>query len=97
MTKVKKYALLVELLHIPNASHLIQLFLSRLNPEAEIGFIDGGCLYSKFEDGHEDEIWAWRPETGWYEVPTDDDLIHPWECSALNGVDSLSTLGGIDG
>lgn len=75
----------------------VKLFLSRLNPEAEIGFIDGGCLYSKFEDGDEDEIWAWRPETGWYEVPTNDDLIHPWECSALNGVDSPSTLGGIDG
>jgi hypothetical protein len=73
------------------------LFLSRLNPEAEICLIAGGHLFSKFEDRDEEEMWAWKPETGWYEVLTNDDFIHPWEFFALNGVDSPSTLGGIDG
>lgn len=72
-------------------------FLSRLNPEAEIRLMAGGHLFSQFGEGDEVDLWAWSPETGWYEVPTNDYPIHPWECSALNGVDSLSTLGGIDG
>lgn len=75
----------------------VKLFLSQLNPEAEIGFIDGGCLYSRFEDEDEDEMWAWNPETGWYQVETDDASIHPWEHAVLDRVDSPSTLGGIDG
>ena len=73
-------------------------FLSHLNPEAEIRLIAGGHLFSQFGEGDEVDFWAWDPtNSGWYLVETDDDLIHPGEYSALNGVDSLSTLGGIDG
>ncbi len=73
------------------------LFLSRLNPEAEIRLIAGGGLFSKFGEGDEVELWAWNPITSWHKVETDDDLIHPWEHDVLDGVDPLSTLGGIDG
>lgn len=74
-----------------------RLFLSRLSPEAEIALIDGGNLFSSYGEGDEEEFWSWNPETGWNQVLTDDDLVHPWEHAVLGGVDSLSTLGGIDG
>jgi len=74
-----------------------RLFLSLLNPEAEIRLIDGGGLFSQFGEVYEEEVWAWNPTSSWYKVETDDDIIHPWEHDALIGVDPLSTLGGIDG
>ena len=74
-----------------------RLFLSQLNPEAEIALIAGGNLFSSYGEGDEEELWAWNPETGWYEVPTNDASIHPWEHAVLDRVDSPSTLGGIDG
>lgn len=72
-------------------------FLSSLNPEAEIALIAGGHLFSKFEEGDEVELWAWNPTTSWHQVETDDASIHSWEHAVLDRIDSLSTLGGIDG
>lgn len=74
-----------------------RLFLSQLNPEAEIALIAGGNLFSSYGEGDEEELWAWNPETGWSQVETDDVSIDPWEHDVLGGVDFPSTLGGIDG
>lgn len=74
-----------------------KLFLSRLNPEAEIRLIAGGNLFSQFVEGDEVKFWAWNPTTSWHQVETDDASIHSWKHDVLGGVDSLSTLGGIDG
>jgi len=73
-----------------------KIFLSKLNPEAEICLIAGGSLFSRFGEGDEEELWSWNPETGWYQVLTDDDFVHPWEYNVLGGVAPLFTLGGID-
>ena len=74
----------------------IRGFLSCLNPEAEIALIAGDNLFSSYGECDEEELWSWNPETGWYQVLTDDALVHPWEHNVLGGVDPLSTLGGID-
>ena len=71
-------------------------FLYRLNPEAEIALIAGNNLFSSYGEGDEEELWSWNPDTGWYQVLTDDALVHPWEHIVLRGIDPLSTLGGID-
>jgi hypothetical protein len=73
-------------------------FLGELHPEAEIGVATQNTLYSR---GHEEfnmEAWSWTPMNGWkqYEL-ADASLRHPWEHEVLEGVDDLSTLGGVDG
>lgn len=63
-------------------------FLSHLNPEAEISLISGGCLSSNnYGESGGTELWSWKPNTGWYQISIEDDLIHPWEHGGLEGVD----------
>lgn len=75
----------------------VRSFLGELHPEAEIGISSTNTLYARWDDVNGREAWSWTPLRAWKQHElADASLRHPWEHGVLQGVDSLTTLGGID-